>query len=135
MCQVDPDACTSLSGGAGHEQPPWRPSTTRLGLSTRHSRSPLCGVDGPAVTTPDRRLQQGNDQTYPDPDVDTYDSQPTRLNQDWRAIVDRHVRAGQAEVSRVAKLEQAQALNAVGKLAEAEVPLPFATPPGAALAS
>lgn len=79
-------------------------------------------MDGPAVTTPDRRLQQGNDQTYPDPDVDTYDSQPTRLNQDWRAIVDRHVRAGQAEVSRVAKLEQAQALNAVGKLAEAEVP-------------
>ena len=35
------------------------PSTTRLGLSTRQPASPLCGVDGLTVTTPDRRLQHG----------------------------------------------------------------------------
>ena len=70
---------------------------------------------------------------YPYPDVDPSESQPTLLDQDRRAIEDRHVRARQAEAARVAELEQTQTFDAVGHPAEADVPLPFATPPGVAL--
>ena len=35
--------------------------------------------------------------------------------------------------ARVAELEQTQALDAVGSPAEADAPLPFATPPGVVL--
>ncbi|MEA5154338.1 hypothetical protein [Raineyella sp.] len=70
--------------------------------------------------------------TYPD--VDPPESQPTLLDQDRRAIEDRHVRARHAETTRVAELEQTQALDAGGSPAEADVPLPFATPPGVSLA-
>ncbi len=74
-----------------------------------------------------------DDWTYPYPDVDPPESQPTLLDQDRRAIEDRHIRARQAEAARVAELEQTPALDAVGNAAEADVLLPFAAPPGAAL--
>lgn len=74
-----------------------------------------------------------DDWTYPYPDVDPPDWQPTLVDEDGRAIEDRHVRARQAGAARVAELEQAQAFDVVGKPAEADVPLPVATPPGAAL--
>ena len=45
----------------------------------------------------------------------------------------RRARAQQVEAARVAELEQAQAFDAAGGPAEADVPLPFATPPGVAL--
>ena len=73
-----------------------------------------------------------DDWTNTYPDVDPPESQPTLLDQDRRAIEDRHVRARQAEAARVAELEQTQALAAFGNHAEADVPLPFASPPGAA---
>ena len=73
-----------------------------------------------------------DDWPYPYPDVDPPESQLTLLDQDRRAIEDRHVRARQAEAARVAGLEQTQALAAFGNPAEADVPLPFASPPGAA---
>lgn len=73
-----------------------------------------------------------DDWTYPHPDVDPPESQPTLMDQDRRAIEDRRARAQQAEAARVAELEQAQAFDAVGSPAEADVPLPFATPPGVA---
>lgn len=74
-----------------------------------------------------------DDWTYPYPDVDPPESQPTLLDQDRRAIEDRHVRARQAEAARDAELEQTQALDAVGNPDEADVALPFAAPLGAAL--
>lgn len=75
-----------------------------------------------------------DDWTYPYPDVDPPESQPTLLDQDRRAIEDRHVRARRAEAARDAELEQTQAVDVcLGYLAEADVPLPFATPPGVAL--
>ena len=73
----------------------------------------------------------GGDLPYPD--VKPPDSQPTLLDQDRRAIENRHVRARQAEAARVAEFEQTQALDAVGNPAEEGVPLLFAAPPGAAL--
>ena len=45
----------------------------------------------------------------------------------------RRARAQQAEAARVAELQQTQAFDAAGSPAEADLPLPFATPPGAAL--
>lgn len=74
-----------------------------------------------------------DDWTYPYPDVDPPESQPMLSDQDRRAIEDRHVRAKLAEAARVAELEQTQTFDAVGYPAEADVPLPFATPPGVAL--
>ena len=74
-----------------------------------------------------------DDWTYPYPDVKPPDSPPTLLDQDRRAIENRHVRARQAEAARVAEFEQTQALDAVGNPAEEGVPLLFAAPPGAAL--
>ena len=75
-----------------------------------------------------------DDWTYPYPDVDPRDTQPTLLDQDRRVMEARRARAQRAEAARVAELEQTQALDAVGSPAEADVPLPFATPPSAALA-
>ena len=77
-----------------------------------------------------------DDQTDPYPDVDLPDTQPALpalLNQDWRVVEVRLARAQQAEAARAAELEQAQAFDAVGSPAEADVPLPLATPPSAAL--
>lgn len=74
-----------------------------------------------------------DDWPYPHPDVDSPASQPTLLDQDRRAIEDRHVPEHQTEAARVAGLEQTHALVAVGSPAEADVPLSFATPPGVAL--
>ena len=74
-----------------------------------------------------------DDQTDPYPDVDVPDTQPPLLHQDGRVMEARRARAQQAEAARVAKPEQAQAFDAVGSPAEADVPLPFATQPSAAL--
>ena len=74
-----------------------------------------------------------DDWTYPYPDVEVPDTQPPLLHEDWRVMEARRARAQQAEAARVAELEQAQAFDAVGSPAEADVPLPFATPPGVAL--
>ena len=76
-------------------------------------------------------------QTDPYPDVDVPDTQPALpalLNQDWRVMEARRARAQRAEAARVAELEQAHAVDGVGNQVEADVPLPFATPPGVALA-
>ena len=75
-----------------------------------------------------------DDWPYPHLDVDSPASQPTLLDQDRRAIEDRHVPEHQTEAARVAELEQAQAFDAAGSHAEGDVTLPFATPPGVSLA-
>ena len=74
-----------------------------------------------------------DDWTYPYPDVDVPDTQPPLLFEDRRVMEASRSRAQQEEAARVAELEQTQALDAVGSPAEADVPLPFATPPGVAL--
>lgn len=74
-----------------------------------------------------------DDWPYPTPDADeTPPIQPALLAQGWH-VIEARVRAQQAEDARVAELEQAQALDAAGSPAEADVPLRFATPPSAAL--
>lgn len=75
-----------------------------------------------------------DDWTYPYPDVEVPDTQPPLLHEDGRVMEARRSRAQQAEAARVAELEQTQAFDAVGSPAEADVPLPFATPPGVSLA-
>ncbi|WP_300079227.1 hypothetical protein [Propioniciclava sp.] len=73
-----------------------------------------------------------DDWTY-DVDADVPDTQPPLLHEDGRAMEARRARAQQAEAARVAELQQTQAFDAAGSPAEADLPLPFATPPGAAL--
>ena len=73
-----------------------------------------------------------DDWTYPYPDVEVPDTQPPLLFEDGRVMEARLARAQQAEAARVAELEQTQAFDAAGSPAEADVPLPFASPPGAA---
>ena len=74
-----------------------------------------------------------DDWTYPYQDVDVPDAQPPLLGEDRCVMEARRARAQQAEAARVAELEQTQAFDAAGNPAEADVPLPFATPPGVAL--
>ena len=74
-----------------------------------------------------------DDWTYAHADAEVPDTQPPLLHEDERVMEARRARAQQAEAARVAELEQAQAFDAVGSPAEADIPLPFATPPGAAL--
>jgi len=74
-----------------------------------------------------------DDWTYPYPDVDVPDTQPPLLNEDRPVLETLRARAQQAEAARVAELEQTQAFDAAGSPAEADVPLPFATPLGVAL--
>lgn len=74
-----------------------------------------------------------DDWTYPYQDVDVPDTQPPLLFEDGRVMETRRSRAQQAEAARVAELEQAHAVDGVGNQVEADVPLPFATPPGVAL--
>ena len=74
-----------------------------------------------------------DDWTYPYPDVDVPDTQPPLQFETGRVMEARRARAQRAAAARVAELEQAQAFDAVGSPAEADVPLPFATPPGVAL--
>ena len=75
-----------------------------------------------------------DDWSYPTPDADeASDTQPPLLNEDRPVLETLRAHARQAEAARVAELEQAQAFDAVGSPAEADVPRPFATPPGAAL--
>ena len=74
-----------------------------------------------------------DDRTYPYSDVEPLDSQLNLLDRDWRVVEDHHARALQAEATRVAELQQTQAVDVVGNQAEADVPLPFVTPPGVVL--
>lgn len=74
-----------------------------------------------------------DDRTYRHRDVDVPDTQPPLLNEDRPVLETLRARARQAGAARVAELEQAQAFDAVGSPAEADVPPPFATPPSAAL--
>ncbi len=74
-----------------------------------------------------------DERTYPYSDVEPLDTQPPLLFEDGRVMEARRSHARQAEAARVAELEQAQAFDAVGSPAVADVPLPFATPPGVAL--
>lgn len=74
-----------------------------------------------------------DERTYPYSDVEPLDTQPPLLFEDGRVMEVRLTRAQQAEAAGVAKLEQTQVRDAVGSPAEADVPLPFATPPGVAL--
>ena len=74
-----------------------------------------------------------DDRTHPYQDVDVHDAQPPLPHEDGRVMEARRARSQQAEAARVAELEQTQAFDAVGSPAEADVPLPFATPPGVAL--
>ena len=73
-----------------------------------------------------------DDQTDPYPDVDVPDTQPPLRFEDGRVMGARRSRAQQAEAPRVAELEQTQTVDIVGNHTEADVPLPFATPPGVA---
>ncbi|MBK9159217.1 MAG: hypothetical protein IPM11_14110 [Micropruina sp.] len=73
-----------------------------------------------------------DDRTYPYSDVEPLDSQLNLLDRDWRVVEDHHARGQQAEAARVAELKQAHAVDGVGNQVEADVPLPFASPPGAA---
>ncbi len=73
-----------------------------------------------------------HDRTCPCPDADPPEERPTLLDQDWLVMEARRVRAQQAEAARRAEIEHTHALDSVGNQAEADVPLPFATPPGAA---
>lgn len=87
-----------------------------------------------------------DDWTYPNtnpdtnPDADSPTSQPTLLDQIWGVVEDRlrvaHAEAAsQAEADRLAvDIEQARDWDSVDDGQNAmDVPLPFATPPGAAL--
>ena len=74
-----------------------------------------------------------DDWTYPYPDVEVPDTQPPLLFEDGRVMEARLARAQKAEAARVAELEQTQAVDVVANHAEADVTLPFATPPGAAM--
>ena len=74
-----------------------------------------------------------DDWTHPYQDVDVHDAQPPLLHEDGR--VDggspRPLAAGGSRPRGRTRADQA--LDAVGSPAEADVPLPFATPPGVAL--
>ena len=74
-----------------------------------------------------------DDRTYAHADAEVPDTQPALLHQDGRVMEARRARAQRAEAARVAELEQTQAFDAAGSPAEADVPLPFATPPGVSL--
>ena len=70
--------------------------------------------------------------SYQYPDVDPADMLPT-LDQGWGAMEARRVRAQQGEHAGVAEHEQVEGLDAVGEAhALKGIPLPFATPAGAA---
>jgi hypothetical protein len=71
--------------------------------------------------------------THHSTEVEVPDTPPPLLNEDSLVVEVRRARAKQAEAARVAEVERAQAFDAVGSPAEADVPLPFATPPGVAL--
>ncbi len=70
--------------------------------------------------------------TDPYPDVDLSDMRPALLDQDGLVMETRTAGAQQAEAARVAQPNQIQTLDCVGNSAEADAPLPFATPLGAA---
>lgn len=74
-----------------------------------------------------------DDWTYPYPDVEVPDTQRSLLHEGRRVMEARRARAQQAEAARVAELDQAPAFEAADSPAEADIPLPFATPPGVAL--
>ncbi|MBK8463963.1 MAG: hypothetical protein IPL36_13425 [Nigerium sp.] len=74
-----------------------------------------------------------DDWTYPYPDADAPDSQPALLDQDWRVRETRRVRAQQVEAAGVAELELMDVPHDVrDPRLDTSVPLPFASPSGAA---
>lgn len=79
-----------------------------------------------------------DDWTYPYPnlDVDAPAPDPMLLDEVREAVEDRfRTTEAQGAADRVAEFEQPEAQQAVDGLPfDADVPLPFATPPGAALA-
>ena len=74
-----------------------------------------------------------DDWTYAHADTEVPDTQPPLLHEDGRVMEPRRARAQQAEAARIAEHEQTQAVDVVANHAEADVPLAFAAPPGAAL--
>ena len=75
-----------------------------------------------------------DDWTYPYQDADAPDTQPALLDQDWRVRETRRVRAQQVEAARVAELELMDVPHDVrDPRLNTDVPLPFASPSGAAL--
>ena len=70
-----------------------------------------------------------DDLTCTDPPVE----RPMFLDQDWRAIEYRLELERQPEDAQVVDYQEAQAGDMVVLAAKADVPLPFATPPSAAL--
>lgn len=75
-----------------------------------------------------------DDWTYPYPDADAPDTQPALLDQDERVRAIRRVRAQQVEAARVAELEFMDVPHNVrDPRLDTDVPLPFASPSGAAL--
>ena len=74
-----------------------------------------------------------DDWTYAHADAEVPDTQPPLLDEDGRVMEARRARAQQVEAARVAELEQTHARGGVGYPPEADIPLPFATPPGVAL--
>lgn len=75
-----------------------------------------------------------DDWTYPYPDVDVPDTQPPLLNEDGRVMEARRVRPQQFEAARVAELELMGVPHDVrDPRLDTPVPLPFASPSGAAL--
>lgn len=68
-----------------------------------------------------------DDWTYPYPDIDPPDTRSALLDQEWRGIEARRVRAQQAEAALIAELEQTEAM--VSDLhADAHLPVPFGVP-------
>ena len=74
-----------------------------------------------------------DDWTYNYRDVDMPSTRPALLYEDGPVPEASRPRAQQAEAARVAEFGQTQVLDGVGNHVEADVPLPFATPPSAAL--
>lgn len=74
-----------------------------------------------------------DDWTHHSTDVDVPDTQPPLLFEDGRVMEARRVRPQRAEAARVGELAQAQAVDVFGSPVDADVPLPFATPPSVAL--
>lgn len=74
-----------------------------------------------------------DDQTDPNSDVDVPDTQPALLNQNWRVIGARRARGSGRRPPPSPSSSRPKPWTSSAHNAEADVPLPFATPPSAAL--
>ena len=82
----------SLVGGLGHEQSPRTSQHHRLGAVHETDSGSVMRCGWPHGHHAPQEAPM-DDWTYPYPDVKPPDSQPTLLDQDRRAIENRHVRA------------------------------------------